>query len=361
AASGGGQLNEATGDRSIVSGGIGNTASGYTSTVAGGSDGTASGSYSFVAGGDQNVASGARSVAMGRRALTQTVFPTNHAGTFVFSDGSSGRFRSSASSTFNVLATGGIQFFTQATNVSGESVQSKGVIIDTQGSINCGGGAALNYGPCLGVESSAGRVIGNQSGTMYFRTNSNFAWFLAGSHSDNSVDPGSGGEVLAVLRNSASSATVTGIFRAQAFTATSDRHAKTDFVPLNAKTILAKVAELPIMAWSFKNESGEGIRHIGPVPQDFRRLFAVGYDDKSIATVDADGVALVAIQGLYQEVQERDARIASQQQRIVALEQRLGEVEVGQLQLQDMAAAMLKLQHEVAGLRQVREVATAPR
>ena len=50
----------------------------------------------------------------------------------------------------------------------------------------------------------------------------------------------------------------------------------------------------------------------------------LGHDDKHIATVDADGVALAAIQGLNQkleaEVKTKDARIAALEQRLSALE-----------------------------------------
>jgi hypothetical protein len=49
--------------------------------------------------------------------------------------------------------------------------------------------------------------------------------------------------------------------------------------------------------------------------QDFSAAFQVGPDDKHIATVDADGVALAAIQGLNQKVddrlREKDAQIES--------------------------------------------------
>ena len=48
---------------------------------------------------------------------------------------------------------------------------------------------------------------------------------------------------------------------------------------------------------------------------------APGTDDKHIATVDADGVALAAIQGLNQKVEEKDARIAELERRLEKLEQ----------------------------------------
>lgn len=38
--------------------------------------------------------------------------------------------------------------------------------------------------------------------------------------------------------------------------------------------------------------------HLGPMAQDFHAAFNVGMDDKHMATVDEEGVALAAIQGL---------------------------------------------------------------
>ena len=67
--------------------------------------------------------------------------------------------------------------------------------------------------------------------------------------------------------------------------------------------------------------------HLGPMAQDFHAAFAVGQDDKHISMVDADGVALAAIQGLNQKVEQlsgelkrRDAENANLKQRLEALE-----------------------------------------
>ena len=43
------------------------------------------------------------------------------------------------------------------------------------------------------------------------------------------------------------------------------------------------------------------MRHLGPVAQDFYRAFRLGGDDRHISTIDAEGVALAAIQALHQE------------------------------------------------------------
>ncbi len=43
---------------------------------------------------------------------------------------------------------------------------------------------------------------------------------------------------------------------------------------------------------------------MGPMAQDFYAAFGLGIDDKHIVTVDADGVAFAAIQGLYELIEE---------------------------------------------------------
>jgi hypothetical protein len=67
---------------------------------------------------------------------------------------------------------------------------------------------------------------------------------------------------------------------------------------------------------------------MGPTAQDFYATFSLGDSDKSIGTVDADGVALAAIQGLYKIVQEKDARIEAQQQQITDLMNRVAALEM---------------------------------
>ena len=114
------------------------------------------------------------------------------------------------------------------------------------------------------------------------------------------------------------SAQLTGVVLAAgsgAWANASDRSLKTNFASIDGKEILAKVAALPMSSWNYKSQDAS-IRHIGPVAQDFAAAFKVGEDDKHISTIDADGVALAAIQGLYQELKIRDAKIAQQQKQI---------------------------------------------
>ena len=107
----------------------------------------------------------------------------------------------------------------------------------------------------------------------------------------------------------------------------SDRNAKTHFTPVNPRELLDRLAQLPIQSWHYKSQS-ESVRHIGPTAQDFHSAFAVGEDDKHIATVDADGVALTAIQALNQkleaELNRRDVEIRALRQQLDDLKTALG-------------------------------------
>jgi len=98
--------------------------------------------------------------------------------------------------------------------------------------------------------------------------------------------------------------------------------------------ILDKVAALPMATWNYKSQD-KTIRHMGPMAQDFKAAFELGENDRTITTVDADGVALAAIQGLNQKIdaenkelrsalQSRDATIADLQKRLSQIESILG-------------------------------------
>jgi hypothetical protein len=90
----------------------------------------------------------------------------------------------------------------------------------------------------------------------------------------------------------------------------SDRDLKRNFVAVDGHTVLERLAAVPMFTWNYKAQT-RNVRHIGPMAQDFHQAFAVGEDDKHISTVDAEGVALAAIQELYRANLDKDAKIAS--------------------------------------------------
>jgi hypothetical protein len=116
------------------------------------------------------------------------------------------------------------------------------------------------------------------------------------------------------------------------WTNSSDRDAKENFEPLNVHLVLERVAELPVTRWNFKTE-GPGVQHLGPMAQDFHAAFGLGDGNTAIGTLDADGVALAAIQSLNEkrlvrQVELAEARAFNQvlESRVTALEAALAEL-----------------------------------
>jgi hypothetical protein len=122
---------------------------------------------------------------------------------------------------------------------------------------------------------------------------------------------------------------VAGGVSATVFVTTSDREAKQDFAEVSPQEMLQKVTALPIRRWEFKETPG--VAHVGPTAQDFKAAFGLGDTDRGIATVDADGVALAAIQGLNEKVEggtrKADARIEELEAENAALKARLERLE----------------------------------
>jgi len=110
------------------------------------------------------------------------------------------------------------------------------------------------------------------------------------------------------------------------WTNSSDRNAKEAFAQIDKQAILARVANLSVTSWRYKGED-EVIRHVGPMAQDFSEAFGLGDSDKHIGTIDADGIALAAIQGLHEQLAEKDKKIAAQQGQIAQLTARLERLE----------------------------------
>jgi hypothetical protein len=95
------------------------------------------------------------------------------------------------------------------------------------------------------------------------------------------------------------------------WTTLSDRNAKENFAEINPRQVLEKVAALPLATWNYKSQDAS-IRHMGPTAQDFRAAFGLGESETGIATIDADGVALTAIQGLNQKVESETAALRAE-------------------------------------------------
>jgi hypothetical protein len=293
---GGGIGNTASYEYATVGGGAGNTSINFGATVAGGQNNTSSGVYSTVSGGYNNTAAGYISFTAGLQAKAL------HPGTFVWADSQGINYASTANDQFCIRAQGGVQ-------------------LDPGTSLYCGSNSRqmLNlYGTAYG--------IGVQTGTLFFRVENtggygDFSWFRGGAFNNGQNNPGGGVEMMRLDHNN--NLNVRGTVTANSFILSSDRNLKSNFTPMDARTMLAKVSALPITAWNYQIESG--VKHLGPMAQDFYAAFGTGADDKHIAVVDEGGVALAAIQGLNekleQQARERDAEIQQLQQSVAQLKE----------------------------------------
>lgn len=99
---------------------------------------------------------------------------------------------------------------------------------------------------------------------------------------------------------------------------TSDRDTKDHLTTVNAQDVLDKVCGLPIAEWNY---TGYEQRHIGPMAQDFHAAFPLNTNDTSLNDADLHGVALAAIQGLNQKVEEQRAENAELRQQVAELKQ----------------------------------------
>jgi hypothetical protein len=286
----GGYNNTADGGYATVGGGIDNIASSAWSTVGGGNGNTAGGNYAAVPGGAGCAAAGDHSFAAGNRAKA------NQTGAFVWADSTAADFASTAANQFLIRASGGV-----------------GIGLNNPASqlhvASAGGSPQLQITQTSAAEYARLRlnVLGSPSWEMDVSPGATpaISWWNTSLRMN-----------LDYNGNLTTSGTVNG---------TSDRNAKEKFAAISSRAVLEKVAALPISEWNFRNESA--IRHIGPMAQDFYAAFNVGMDDKHIATVDADGVALAAIQGLNQKVEDLNGELKRRDTENKELKARLEKLE----------------------------------
>jgi hypothetical protein len=290
----GGQNNTVGGQASTVGGGFGNIATnGSCGTVGGGEYDQANGPFATVPGGAFDIANGEWSFAAGQQAQAL------HQGAFVWADSQNATFASTGNDQFCVRAEGGVQLATSTSVYFGSATRQMLNLYST------------NYG------------IGVQTDDMYFRTGQEFWWYLGGSANSSFGNAGTGGTMLMRLGSTGN------LIIAGTLTQNSDRNVKTNFAAVDSREILARVAAMPMMKWTYKTEP-PAIRHLGPMAQDFYAAFGLGEDERHITTVDEGGVALAAIQGLNQKLDEKDAEIEALKEKaakVDSLEKRLAELQ----------------------------------
>lgn len=112
----------------------------------------------------------------------------------------------------------------------------------------------------------------------------------------------------------------------------SSRTLKQGIQAVEPRDVLERLLWLPVAEWSYKNDRAAS-RHIGPMAESFHAAFGLGEDNQHLAPADTAGVALAAVQGMYQIVQEKGERIGALEAENAALAKRLARLEEALLPL----------------------------
>ncbi|MCP5100310.1 MAG: tail fiber domain-containing protein [Chloroflexi bacterium] len=109
-------------------------------------------------------------------------------------------------------------------------------------------------------------------------------------------------------------------------TEASDESLKENVLLVEGESVLDRLSQVPIATWNYILDEDE-IRHMGPMAQDFYAAFGLGADNRHVAPLDANGVALAGVQELHEIVQDQEAQIEALEQENEELEERLDELE----------------------------------
>ncbi len=282
----GGELNkiDSSGDTSTIGGGWGNLITDYDATISGGSSNSAEATRSTIGGG-----SGNRTHGEGEYATICGGDANEASGYIATIGGGSGNLAS------GWYATVGGGYLNSA---SGEHATIPG------GEFNKASGARSFAAGTDAWATHDGSFVWSCSSTGANSTAANE--FVARAHGGFRFYTASGTGTGARLAPGGGS-----------WTSLSDRNAKENFEPVDTIDVLERVTSLAVTTWNYRSQD-TSIRHMGPMAQDFYSVFGLGEDDKGITTIDAEGVAFAAIQGLHALVREREAELAAQRAEILA-------------------------------------------
>lgn len=94
---------------------------------------------------------------------------------------------------------------------------------------------------------------------------------------------------------------------------------------VDPEDVLDRLRVLQVNAWQDVAGDASGFAHLGPAAEDFHETFEVGLDPENIAAGDADGVAIAAIQGLAERLDDQGNLVERQEQRIRRQRDRIDE------------------------------------
>ena len=102
------------------------------------------------------------------------------------------------------------------------------------------------------------------------------------------------------------------------FNCTSSRTTKENFLGIKGYDVLSKLRAIPITSWNYIDE-GQGVRHIGPMAEDFFAQFGLGTNNISIGVQDLAGVSLAAVKELDTQLQQKNEEVKQLQDEVKQL------------------------------------------
>lgn len=264
----GGLANTAADEGAVVAGGSGNIAAASYATVSGGGANAATYSHATVAGGRHNVASAANAAVGG------------------------GKF--GVASGYCATVAGGLDNVASGSNAT----------------VGGGSGNVANgeYATIPGGGFNAARGSYSHAAGGFARANhaGSFVWGDS-SDADDSVYTTSANQWRVRAQGGtwffSNQAMTTGAYLppgSNSWASACDSANKEDFREVDRQDLLARLAALRMHDYKMRDQD-DGTRHIGPMAQDFYGAFGYGESNTSINLADADGVALAAIQALYED------------------------------------------------------------
>jgi len=342
----------------FIGAGADNTNSGFDSGIVGGSDNTVTGTYASIDSGYENTINFAKEAAISagtNNLIDSGGFPDGSSMAFIGSGyGNSIKALSDTGGTYGVIS-GGLQNLLEG--AYGAIGGGGNNAVTANGATVAGGygnSASGSYATVPGGEtnSAIGELSFAAGHGSYAGHDGAFVWSdnvygavqLKSTGANQFLARASGG--VAFYTNATLTTGVTLGAGSGTWGSVSDRTVKTHVETIDDKVILDKVAALPISKWSYTSE--HGVRHVGPMAQDFYAAFGVGEDNRHITSIDEDGVALAAIKALHGQVNQLRVQLARKDTAASAMARQL---QTTQLTGEKTLHQLQKVSAEVASLR----------
>ena len=280
---GGGYSNEVYGTRSTIAGGAENEATSTYAAIGGGLSNEVGGTQGTIGGGWNNLANGtSATVSGGEGNATIADYATiaggsiNKAGEYAFVGGG----RDNIATGLRATISGG-----KSNDATGENATVPGGYAN-----NAAGKSSFAAGHKANADKDGCFVWADASDkTLTCGTANRFVTRAVGGY-----------WLYTNLAHTAGAKLTAG---SGSWASASDQDHKRAIEPVDPGEVLERLRGVPISTWRYEAEP-EAVRHMGPMAQAFHAAFGLGTDDRSIVTVDADGVALAAIQGLHALVED---------------------------------------------------------